>query len=117
MDAVAHAIADPVRRAILEALGRQSLSAGEVAARFAISRPAISRHLRVLRECGLVIDRMEGRRRVYAIDPLPLDPLVRWISGLDSTSTWEQRLNALETEVQRAKRDRLRASSFVEETA
>jgi DNA-binding transcriptional ArsR family regulator len=116
MEAVAHAIADPVRREILEALGRQPLSAGDVAARFAISRPAISRHLRVLRECGLVFDRMEGRRRVYALDPSPLNPLVEWISGLDRSAVWEQRLNALETEVHRAKRDRLRASPRVEET-
>ncbi|MEV0733533.1 metalloregulator ArsR/SmtB family transcription factor [Polymorphospora sp. NPDC050346] len=106
MDAVAHAIADPVRREILEALRERPLAAGDIAARFTVSRPAISRHLRVLRESGLVVDRIDGRHRVYSIDTGPLGPLVEWITGLDRAGAWERRLDALDTEVRRTRRDR-----------
>ena len=67
MDDVAAAIADPVRRDILVMLRDQRLAAGQIAARFVI-RPAVSRHLRVLRESGLVRDRRVGRQRLYALD-------------------------------------------------
>ncbi|MEV7227826.1 metalloregulator ArsR/SmtB family transcription factor [Polymorphospora sp. NPDC051019] len=106
MDVVAHAIADPVRREILEALRERPLAAGDIAARFTVSRPAISRHLRVLRESGLVVDRIDGRHRVYSIDTGPLGPLVAWITGLDRAGAWERRLDALDTEVRRTRRDR-----------
>src|SRR5690348_445816 len=106
MDDVAHAIADPVRREILEALSARSLTAGEIAERFTISRPAISRHLRVLRRSGLVRESISGRHHHYAIVTEPLAPLVDWIAGLDRAAQWEHRLNALETEVQRTRRDR-----------
>ena len=65
---VFEAISDPVRREILVALAREgTLSAGEIAGRFAISRPAVSRHLRVLRESGVVRDEVSGRRRIYRL--------------------------------------------------
>ena len=75
----ADALADPVRRAIVERLADGEVGAGEIAAAFPISRPAISRHLRVLREAGLVRSRTEGRRRLYALDPGPLRELDAWL--------------------------------------
>ena len=93
MDDVAAAIADPVRRAILEMLRDRRLSAGEIADRFAISRPAISRHLRVLREAGLVRVVPEAQRRIYAIDPTPLAELDAWLDPY--RALWNDRLDAL----------------------
>ncbi|MEV8437274.1 metalloregulator ArsR/SmtB family transcription factor [Actinosynnema sp. NPDC051121] len=115
MDEVAGAIADPVRREILEMLRAEArLSAGEIAERFAISRPAVSRHLRVLRESGLVRDEVVGRQRFYVLDASRLRPLTRWLAGFDAPappaadrpSGWAQHLDALETEVYRTRRDR-----------
>ncbi|WP_347404686.1 metalloregulator ArsR/SmtB family transcription factor [Solwaraspora sp. WMMD1047] len=111
MDAAANAIADPVRRRVLEALAEQPLTAGEIAALFPISRPAVSRHLRVLRESGLVTDQVVGRHRRYAIEPSVLRPLARWIAALDRATRWEPNLDALETEVHRTRRDRQRATT------
>jgi DNA-binding transcriptional ArsR family regulator len=108
VDAVATAIADPVRRAIMVMLRTERLSAGEIAGRFAISRPAVSRHLRVLRTSGLVRDEIVGRQRFYALDVRPLAELDRWLDGFTPPSGWERRLDALETEVYRARRDRRR---------
>jgi DNA-binding transcriptional ArsR family regulator len=101
---VAAAIADPVRREIMMLLREGSLTAGEIADRFEISRPAISRHLRVLRECGLVVDEVRGRLRIYRLDVGPLEPLERWLDGF--RDPWPDRLDALETEVYRTRRER-----------
>ncbi|KUL23708.1 metalloregulator ArsR/SmtB family transcription factor [Actinoplanes awajinensis] len=106
MDEVAAAIADPVRRDILVMLREQRLPAGEIADRFAISRPAVSRHLRVLRESGLVRDTLVGRQRLYELDPSPLTGLVEWLGQFTRADAWEQRLDALETEVYRTRRER-----------
>ncbi|MEV4494336.1 metalloregulator ArsR/SmtB family transcription factor [Micromonospora arborensis] len=106
MDEVATAVADPVRRQILTLLRDEPLAAGDIARRFAISRPAISRHLRVLRESGLVRDELVGRQRIYRLDPGPLFPLVDWLTGLVTTERWERHLDALETEVYRTRRER-----------
>ena len=103
---MAGAIADPVRREILLMLRAEPLSAGQIAGRFAISRPAVSRHLRVLREAGLVRDTAAGRRRVYELVTAPLDELAGWLARLTAPSGWQHRLDALETEVYRARRDR-----------
>src|SRR5689334_11676067 len=108
VDDVATAIADPVRRDILVMLRGGGLPAGRIADRFAISRPAVSRHLRVLRESGLVRDTLVGRHRVYELDASPLDELVTWLHGLTRPNDWEQRLDALDTEVRRTGRERLR---------
>ena len=110
MDAATSAIADPVRRGVLDALAGGPLAAGDLAARFDISRPAVSRHLRVLRESGLVTGRADGRRRVYALDTAPLAPVAAWIAALDGAGGWEQRMDALETEVRRTRRDRRAAA-------
>lgn len=110
MDEVAGAIADPVRREILSMLHAEPLSAGQVADRFDISRPAVSRHLRVLREAGLVHDRSEGRSRVYTLDPAPLGELAGWLGRLTRPADWQRRLDALETEIARTRRDRRTAA-------
>jgi DNA-binding transcriptional ArsR family regulator len=106
VDEVAGAIADPVRRDILLMLHDQPLTAGQIAGRFPISRPAISRHLRVLRDAGLVEDTADGRRRVYTLVTGPLDELVGWLARLTRPSGWQHTFDALETEVHRAGRDR-----------
>nr|WP_062338510.1 metalloregulator ArsR/SmtB family transcription factor [Herbidospora sakaeratensis] len=105
MDQAAEAIADPIRRAILRMVRDERLTAGEIAARFAVSRPAVSRHLRVLRESGLVTDDLSGRHRYYSLNPEGLAELHRWLTALMTPAGWEQRLDALETEVHRARRD------------
>lgn len=104
MDDVAAAIADPVRREILTMLRGRTMSAGEIADRFEISRPAVSRHLRVLRESGLVVDELVGRRRLYRLDTAPLAPLEAWLAELHDR--WSGHLDALETEVYRTRRER-----------
>ncbi|MFB9905777.1 metalloregulator ArsR/SmtB family transcription factor [Allokutzneria oryzae] len=105
MDEVAGAIADPVRREILTLLRETRLSAGEIAERFPISRPAVSRHLRVLRDSGLVHDELVGRQRFYVLDPEALVELAEWLAPFLQPSGWEQRLDALETEVYRTRRE------------
>lgn len=97
-------LADPVRREIIDVLRRQPLAAGEIAARFPISRPAISRHLRVLHEAGLVTIESVGRQRVYRFEPGPLIALDAWLQPY--RALWVSRLDALETEVYRTRRER-----------
>jgi DNA-binding transcriptional ArsR family regulator len=110
VDDVAAAISDPVRRDILVMLREQRLPAGKIADRFAISRPAVSRHLRVLREAGLVRDTADGRRRVYALVTAPLDELAGWLERLRRPSGWQHHFDALETEVYRTRRERRSAA-------
>jgi len=108
VDLVAQALADPTRRAILRMLRDGELSAGAIAGAFDVTRPAISRHLRVLREAGLVIDAAQGRERVYRLELGALAELETFLAELRETraSTWERRFMALETEVHRTKRER-----------
>jgi DNA-binding transcriptional ArsR family regulator len=82
----AQALADPIRAEIIERLAKGDLTAGEIAGGFSVSRPAVSRHLRVLRESGLVIYQADGQRRVYRLNRQPLHELNAWI---------ERRLDAL----------------------
>lgn len=115
MEAAA-AIADPVRRDILVMLRAGPLTAGAIAARFDISRPAVSRHLRLLRECGLVVDEARGRERVYQLDVAPLAELDAWLAPFrGGPGGWGARLDALETEVYRTRRE-LRADSTTHQT-
>ncbi len=100
---VAAAIADPVRREIMMLLKGRMMSAGEIAACFDISRPAVSRHLRVLRECGLLVDEVRGRQRLYRLDTGPLAPLEAWLAQFHDR--WSGPLDALETEVYRTRRE------------
>jgi DNA-binding transcriptional ArsR family regulator len=82
-------------------------SAGAIAGAFSVTRPAISRHLRVLREAGLVVDTAQGRERVYQLELGPLVAIEEFIAELrlDPASEWERRFMALETEVHRVKRE------------
>ncbi|MFE2044388.1 metalloregulator ArsR/SmtB family transcription factor [Streptomyces sp. NPDC059477] len=107
----AEAIADPVRREILVMLRHTPLTAGEIAARFTITRPAVSRHLRVLRESGLVRDERIGRHRHYSLVATGLTELAGWLTQFGGTRPdWRQRLDALDTEVHRTRRDRRHTS-------
>src|SRR4051794_24925403 len=98
------ALADPTRRELIGLLAGGEQAAGELARRFPVSRPAISRHLRVLREAGLVRSRTEGKRRLYALDPRPLRELDDWLEPY--RTLWAQRLDALDTEIVRGRRAR-----------
>lgn len=91
------------------------LPAGAIAGAFDISRPAISRHLRVLRQAGLVIDEPQGRERVYRLELGALEELEAFLAELreDQHAKWERRFMALETEVHRTKRDRARAEAAI----
>jgi DNA-binding transcriptional ArsR family regulator len=97
------ALADPTRRTIVELLAGRELSAGEIAARFETSRPGVSRHLRVLREQGLVRAREEGRLRFYSLDPTPLEELDEWLARY--RSFWTNRLDALGVELRRRRKE------------
>lgn len=103
MNALA-ALGDPTRRTIVELLAERERSAGEIAAHFPGSRPGVSRHLRVLREHGLVRAREEGRRRLYALDPSPLAELDDWLGRY--RSFWSNRLDALDVELHRRRREK-----------
>jgi DNA-binding transcriptional ArsR family regulator len=88
------AIADPTRRSVLLLLAERERTAGEIASAFTVSRPAVSRHLRVLREAGLVRVRPEAQQRVYSLDPRPLEVVDDWLASI--RTFWEPRLDALE---------------------
>lgn len=91
------AIADPTRRRIVELLAERDHSAGELVAEFDMSAPAISQHLKVLREAGLVISRAEGQTRIQSLNPAGVSELEAW---LDKTrSIWSRHLDALEREL------------------
>src|ERR1700712_5756210 len=98
------ALADPVRRELVGLLARGELAAGELADRFPVSRPAVSRHLRVLREAGLVTARTEGRRRLYALEPRPLREIDEWLEPVRALGS--QGLAPLDTEIARGRRAR-----------
>jgi DNA-binding transcriptional ArsR family regulator len=104
MEAALRALADPSRRSIVARLARGPVTAGELAAMFPIARPGVSRHLRVLREAGLVEVRAEAQRRVYSLRPDPLAEIDAWLGTY--RVLWEQRLDALHTEIARGKRER-----------
>jgi DNA-binding transcriptional ArsR family regulator len=106
-------LGDPVRRRILELLADGEQAAGEVGEvvqrEFEISQPAVSQHLRVLRENGFATVRTAGARRLYAVDVGPLEEVDRWLGPY--RRFWKQRLDALDTEVARGKRARRTTSS------
>jgi DNA-binding transcriptional ArsR family regulator len=106
MEAALRALADDSRRTMLETLADGPATAGELAALLPIARPGVSRHLRVLREAGLVEVRQQAQRRIYSLRPQPLTEINDWLSGY--LALWEQRLGALHTEIARGKRDRRR---------
>jgi DNA-binding transcriptional ArsR family regulator len=93
LSTVVSALADPTRREIFERLAGEPQSVGNLALALPISRPAVSQHLRVLKEAGLVTDRAEGTRRVYQIDPAGLGVIRQWLDRF-----WECSLDAFRAE-------------------
>ncbi len=87
------ALADPIRASVVELLAAGDLTAGDIATRFPISRPAVSRHLSVLLKSRLVRVRGEAQRRIYSLDPAGLDDVDRWVEA--TRRVWNQRLDAL----------------------
>lgn len=104
MEAALHAIADESRRTMLDALADGPATVSELAALLPIARPGVSRHLRVLREAGLVEVRQESQRRIYSLRPQPLAEIDDWLERY--RALWESRLEALHTEIARGKRHR-----------
>jgi DNA-binding transcriptional ArsR family regulator len=90
------ALADPTRRRVFERLKKSPRAVSEVARGLPVSRPAVSQHLKALKEAGLVADRREGTRRVYFIDPHGLGELRRWLDQF-----WDDALAAFQAEVER----------------
>ncbi|MGN6612258.1 MAG: ArsR/SmtB family transcription factor [Angustibacter sp.] len=95
------ALADDTRRELVRLLASGEQSAGALSTHFAVSRPAVSRHLRVLREAGVVSVEPRGTQRVYALRPEALADVEDWLAEV--RGFWSQRLDALETEVQRGR--------------
>jgi DNA-binding transcriptional ArsR family regulator len=92
------ALADPTRRAVLDLLRRGSQPAGGIASAFPVSRPAISKHLRLLRRARLVREHREGRHRVYQLNPEPLRAVDSWLEQY--RSFWQMNLSNLKTFVE-----------------
>jgi DNA-binding transcriptional ArsR family regulator len=90
------ALADPTRRAIFERLARGPSAVGELAREFPVSRPAVSQHLRVLKEAGLVTDRRDGSRRLYAVDPHGVESMRAYLDTF-----WRDALAAFERAAER----------------
>ena len=112
-DAAFQALADPTRRAVLDLLRRGSQPAGQIASAFPVSRPAISKHLRLLRRAHLVREHREGRHRVYQLNPAPLRAVDSWLEHYRTfwTANLTSLKNFVETEYARelkadASRDR-----------
>ncbi|HEY2706425.1 MAG TPA: metalloregulator ArsR/SmtB family transcription factor [Caulobacteraceae bacterium] len=92
------AIADPTRRQVMERLADGPRAVGEIAEGLPVSRPAVSQHLKVLKEAGLVSDRQDGARRIYSIDPKGLGAMRAWLDRF-----WDTALAAYAAEVERTK--------------
>jgi len=98
------ALADPTRRQIVEMLGRGPLASGQIADSFDVSPPAISQHLKVLREARLVDVRVDAQRRIYAINPLGLAEIDDWLARV--RRFWSARLDDLERELRKPEKKR-----------
>jgi DNA-binding transcriptional ArsR family regulator len=99
MEAALKAIAEPNRRRILTLVRNKELTAGEIASHFEVSRPAVSQHLTVLKEAGLVHERRNGTRRLYSVRPEGLADVKAFLE-----SFWDERLQALKAEAEREER-------------
>ncbi|HEY1709055.1 MAG TPA: metalloregulator ArsR/SmtB family transcription factor [Rhizomicrobium sp.] len=95
------ALADPTRRRIFERLRRGAQPVGRLATGLPVSRPAVSQHLKVLKEAGLVSEEREGTRRIYRIDPSGLAQLRTWLDQF-----WDAALDAFKAEVERSEGDK-----------
>ncbi|HEX8937081.1 MAG TPA: metalloregulator ArsR/SmtB family transcription factor [Sphingomicrobium sp.] len=94
------ALTDPTRRAVFERLRHGPRAVGEIARGLPVTRPAVSQHLKVLKEAGLVDDRSEGTRRIYQIDPRGLGAMRAWLDQF-----WDSALSAFAAEVERASKE------------
>jgi DNA-binding transcriptional ArsR family regulator len=94
------ALGDPTRRAIFERLAERPRAVGELAGELPVSRPAVSQHLRVLKDAGLVIDRPDGTRRIYQLDPQGVDGLRRYLDGF-----WNRSLAAFKAAAEHAQEE------------
>jgi DNA-binding transcriptional ArsR family regulator len=94
------ALADPTRRRIVEMLARGPLASGDIARRFAISAPAISQHLKVLKDARLVQMRVDAQRRIYEIDAGGLTEIERWVGSV--RKFWAHKLDLLEAQLAQA---------------
>ncbi|WP_167474726.1 ArsR/SmtB family transcription factor [Nocardia arthritidis] len=101
-DKALDALGDPTRRAIFERLGKGACAVGELASELPVSRPAVSQHLKVLKEAGLVIDEAIGTRRVYRLNPQGIDALRAYFTQFWSTamSAFQQQVNQREKDQQ-----------------
>jgi DNA-binding transcriptional ArsR family regulator len=95
------ALTDPTRRTVFEQLRSGGKPVGEIARGLPVSRPAVSQHLKVLKDAGLVADRSEGTRRIYYIDPKGLGAMRAWLDQF-----WDAALTAFAAEVERSKKER-----------
>ena len=95
------ALTDPTRRTVFEQLRSGGKPVGEIARGLPVSRPAVSQHLKVLKDAGLVADRSEGTRRIYYIDPKGLGAMRAWLDQF-----WDAALSAFAAEVERSKKER-----------
>ena len=93
-------MADPTRRAIFERLGERPLAVGELASGLPVSRPAVSQHLRVLKDARLVVDRPSGNRRIYQLDPEGIGGLREYLDGF-----WNQALAAFKAAVEQSPKE------------
>ena len=93
-DRIFHALADPSRRAIFESLAHGEAAVKDLTARFDISQPAVSQHLAVLKDAGLVNGRRQGRRVYYRVEPRGMKPLIDWIAHY--RALWSEHLDRLE---------------------
>jgi DNA-binding transcriptional ArsR family regulator len=90
------ALADPTRRRVFERLAKKPLSVGAIADELPVSRPAVSQHLRVLKDAGLVVDERDGTRRVYRVDPRGIEAMRRYLDRF-----WERALAAFKAATER----------------
>lgn len=95
---VFQAIADPNRRAIIDLLAKQTLKLNEIAEKFDVSRPAISKHIKILAECGLIKIKQKGRERFCELRHLPLNEVSRWIEH--HNKFWDKKLTALKKHIE-----------------
>ncbi len=98
------ALADPTRRRIVELLAKGERSAGEIVGEFDVSAPAISQHLKALRDAGLVQVRVDAQRRIYALDSVGLDAIDAWLVNV--RRFWTRKLDALERQLRKPTRRR-----------
>ncbi len=101
IDNVFSALADSSRRQILVMLSRNELSVNAIAGQFKVSRPAISKHLKILSRSGLVKPKRKGRQRYYSLSPAPLKEVKSWLEFYEKF--WNEKLNKLKTYVEKSK--------------